>query len=133
MLNKAAIIERSLRRVLKIYRADPDLAELIHLDALTLNLERACQGAIDLAMHVVAVEHLGMPQSQADAFRLLADAGRLDRSLSERMVGMCGFRNVLIHQYQELDMDLLHEIASGGWKDLDALCQAFGLEVVVCQ
>ncbi len=34
MLNKAAIIERSLRRVLKIYRADPDLAELIHLDAL---------------------------------------------------------------------------------------------------
>ena len=133
MLNKAAIIERSLRRVLEIHRADPDLAELIYLDALTLNLERACQGAIDLAMHVVSVEHLGMPQSQADAFRLLVNAGRLDRALSERMIGMCGLRNILIHQYQELEMDLLHQAATAGWKDLVALCRAFGLKVVVCE
>ena len=41
MLNKAAVIERSLRRVLDIYRADPDLAGLMHVDALTLNVERA--------------------------------------------------------------------------------------------
>ena len=75
MFNKAAVIERSLRPVLDIYRADPDLADLMHVDALTLNVERACQAAIDLAMHVVASKHLGMPQSQADAFRLLADAG----------------------------------------------------------
>jgi len=73
-LNKAAVIERSLRRVLEIYREDPDLADLLHVDALTLNVERACQAAIDLAMHVVACKHLGMPQRHGDAFRLLADA-----------------------------------------------------------
>ena len=131
MFNKAAVIERSLRRVLEIYRADPDLADLMHVDALTLNVERACQAAIDLAMHVVASKHLGMPQSQADAFRLLADAGAIDRKLSERMIGMCGFRNVLIHQYQELEVDLLHEVASEHWQDLVALCQTFGLKIVV--
>lgn len=131
MLNKAAVIERSLRRVLSIYHADPELADLMHIDALTLNVERACQAAIDLAMHVVASKHLGMPQSQADAFRLLADAGEIDRKLSERMIGMCGFRNVLIHQYQELELDLLHEVASEHWKDLDALCLALGLKIVV--
>jgi len=70
MLNKAAVIERSLRRVLEIHRADPSLQDLLHVDALTLNVERACQAAIDLAIHVVAAKHLGMPQSQADAFRL---------------------------------------------------------------
>lgn len=133
MLNKAAIIERSLRRVLEIYGADPDLADLMHIDALTLNVERACQAAIDLAMHVVASKHLGMPQSQADAFRLLADAGEIDRSLSERMIGMCGFRNILVHQYQDLELDLLHKVASEHWQDLDALCQAFGLKIVVAQ
>lgn len=133
MLNKAAIIERSLRRVLSIYHADPELADLMHIDALTLNVERACQAAIDLAMHVVASKHLGMPQSQADAFRLLADAGEIDRKLSERMIGMCGFRNVLIHQYQELELDLLHKVASEHWKDLEALCLALGLKIVVAQ
>jgi uncharacterized protein YutE (UPF0331/DUF86 family) len=131
MFNKAAVIERSLRRVLDIYRADPELADLMHVDALTLNVERACQAAIDLAMHVVASKHLGMPQSQADAFRLLADAGAIDRELSERMMGMCGFRNILIHQYQELEVGLLHKVASEYWQDLAALCQSFGLKIVV--
>ncbi|NBB79896.1 MAG: DUF86 domain-containing protein [Verrucomicrobia bacterium] len=131
MFNKAAVVERSLRRVLEIYRADPDLADLMHVDALTLNVERACQAAIDLAMHVVASKHLGMPQSQADAFRLLADAGAIDRELSERMIGMCGFRNILIHQYQELEVDLLHKVASEHWQDLVALCQTLGLKIVV--
>lgn len=131
MFNKAAVIERSLRRVLDIYRADPDLGNLMHVDALTLNVERACQAAIDLAMHVVASKHLGMPQSQADAFRLLADAGEIDRKLSERMIGMCGFRNVLIHQYQDLEVDLLHKVASEHWQDLASLCQTLGLKIVV--
>ena len=131
MLNKAAVIERSLRRVRAIYREDPKLADLMHVDALTLNVERACQAAIDLAMHVVASKHLGMPQSQADAFRLLAEAGEIERKLSEKMIGMCGFRNILIHQYQTLDTDLLQKVASEHWKDLDALCKAFQLKIVV--
>ena len=133
MLNKAGVIERTLRRVLEIYRAGPALADQMHTDALTLNLERACQASIDLAMHVVASKHLGMPQSQADAFRLLADAGEIDRKLAERMFGMCGFRNILIHQYQEVEMGLLHEVATQHWKDLVVLCQNLGLKIVVEQ
>ena len=131
MLNKAAIIERSLRRVLTIHRSDPELKEMLHLDALTLNVERACQGAIDLAMHFVASEHLGMPQSQADAFRLLADAKRIDGPLANRMVGMCGFRNILIHQYQELELESLRSVAEKHWRDLVALCEALGLRIEV--
>ena len=131
MFAKAAIIERSLRRILEIYREDSNLDDLLHLDALTLNAQRACQAAIDLAMHVVALQHLGMPQSQADAFRLLADSRHLTDDLSERMIGMCGFRNVLVHQYQELETDILHQVARKGWQDLVALCQAFGLKIIV--
>lgn len=133
MLNKAAVIERSLRRVLGIYADNPSLDDLMHLDALTLNVERACQAAIDLAMHEVAAEHLGMPQSQADAFRLLADAGRLSRDLSDRMIGMCGFRNVLVHQYQELEVELLHLVARERWKDLIEFCAELGLKIEVKQ
>jgi hypothetical protein len=58
MFAKGAIIERCLRRVLEIYGDDPNLADLLHLDALTLNVERACQAAIDLALHVVAMDVL---------------------------------------------------------------------------
>ena len=41
MLNKAAVIERSLRRIVEIYAADPALEDLLYLDALTLNVDEA--------------------------------------------------------------------------------------------
>ena len=44
---------------------------------------------------------------------------------------MCGFRNVLVHQYQELEVDILHQVATARWQDLQTLCQAFGLKIVV--
>jgi len=62
LLNKGAIIERCLRRIRQEHEACPNLDDFTHLDALILNLERACQAAIDMAMHEVARRHLGMPQ-----------------------------------------------------------------------
>jgi hypothetical protein len=50
LLNKAAIIERCVRRMLEEARACPQFDDFTHVDALTLNIERACQAAIDMAM-----------------------------------------------------------------------------------
>ncbi len=129
-LNKAAIIERCLRRMHEEYASDPTLASPTHLDALTLNIERACQAAIDLAMHIVAVEHLGIPQSSAGAFTLLQQAGKLDSALAARLAGMTGFRNIAIHQYQDMDAQVIHYIMREGWKDLTSLCAALKLRIV---
>lgn len=129
-LNKAAIIERCIRRMREEYDADTTLHNITHLDALTLNIERACQAAIDLAMHIVSAGHLGVPQSSADAFLLVERAGRLDRQLAERLARMTGFRNVAIHQYQDIDVGIIHHIMRDGWKDLVALCEACGLRIL---
>lgn len=63
LLNKAAIIERCIRRIAEESQACPRYDDFTHVDALTLNIERACQASIDMAMHVVAERHLGVPQS----------------------------------------------------------------------
>lgn len=128
-LNKAAIIERCIRRMREEYEADKSLKNFTHLDALILNIERACQAAIDLAMHVVSVEHLGMPQSSAESFRLLQRAGKLDEDLASRLGGMTGFRNIAIHQYQEIDLEVIHFIMRDGWRDFVALCSALKLRI----
>jgi len=100
--NKAAIIERCIRRMHEEYRADPDLEDYTHVDALTLNIERACQAAIDLAMHMVAKQRLGVPQSSGDAFHLLEKSGYVSSKLRKSLVAMTGFRNIAIHQYQAI-------------------------------
>jgi uncharacterized protein YutE (UPF0331/DUF86 family) len=127
--NKAAIIERAIRRVKQEYDFDPGLEDFTHIDALILNVERACQAAIDLAMHIVSREHLGMPQSNADCFRLLYRAGLITNDTMRNMVSMVGFRNIAIHEYQGLDTDIIHAIAREKWKSLVTFCLETGIKI----
>ena len=131
IFNKAAIIERSLRRVQEEYSLDPELKSYTHLDALMLNVERACQAAIDMAMHVTASAHLGIPQNSADAFNLLARNGLLSEKIARNMVSMTGFRNIAIHEYQSLDMQVVHHVAREGWRSLVEFCRQAGVRIEV--
>lgn len=111
-LNKAATIERCLARVREEYGVgDEGLAtDVRRLDALVLNLLRACETTIDLAMHLVRREALGVPQSSRDAFALLAEAGVIEPALATALQRMVGFRNLAVHRYQELDLAVVGRI-----------------------
>jgi hypothetical protein len=56
---------------------------------------------------------------------------RSNRKLSERMIGMCGFRNVLVYQYQELEVNILDQVANERWRDLVAFCQVLPLQIAI--
>lgn len=73
-INKAEIIRRCLARMDEEFRGDLSRLENFTIqDSIILNLLRACEASIDLALHQVAVGHLGIPQSSRDAFQLLAN------------------------------------------------------------
>ena len=131
VLNKAAIIERSLKRMKEEYTFNPELNNYTHIDAMILNIERACQAAIDMAQHLVAVNHAGMPQASADAFILLKKANILSDDISKAMISMTGFGNAAIHEYQEMDMDILRAIAEKEYKSLIEYCREVGVNLVV--
>jgi uncharacterized protein YutE (UPF0331/DUF86 family) len=128
-LNKCAVIERCIRRIREEFDLDPELESFTHTDALTLNIERACQAAIDLAMHHVAQQRLGMPQSSGEAFRLLEKNGLLSKALRQSLIAMTGFRNIAIHEYQELDKSVLKYIAETGYKDFIDFAAQFGVHI----
>ena len=128
-LNKAAIIERALRRMKEEYHANPELSNHTHIDAMTLNVERACQAAIDLAMHLVARDRLGMPQSSAEAFRLIHEAGYITETLLKDMTAMTGFRNIAVHEYQQLNLSVLRHIAETRWQSLVKYWESLGVKI----
>lgn len=110
-LNKSTTIERCLARVREEYGDGTGLeSDQRRQDALVLNLLRACETTIDLAMHAVRRASLGIPQSSRDAFALLAEDGRIAADLAEELQRTVGFRNIAIHRYQDLDPDVLHAI-----------------------
>lgn len=114
LINKAAVIERCIARVREEYAGDDrNLTEdQRRQDSIVLNLQRACEAAIDMAMHVVRVRRLGVPQETRDGFAFLRDAGLIDASLSQRMMAMVGFPNVAVHDDRKLDLAVVRSIVT---------------------
>ncbi len=73
-------------------------------------MQRACEASIYLAMHIVADKRLGLPQDSRDAFSLLEAENIIPAFLSNRMKAMVGFRNIAVHDYQELNLVILQKI-----------------------
>lgn len=116
-------VERHLRRVAERLPATAvELAPATDAsDAVLLHLWQATQIVIDLAMAACLRWSLGTPSSYADAFRLLQRAGVLaDAGLADRLIRAAGFRNLVAHAYDILDMTRVHAAATRGPADLRA-------------
>lgn len=128
VLAKAAVIDRCLARVREETRPDDGgvrrLDDQTVQDAVVLNLMRACEAAIDLAMHVVADRSLGLPATSREAFSLLGEARLIDSGLRDRLERMVGFRNVAVHEYRRLDRAIVERVIEHGTKDLEAFVAA---------
>ena len=111
IINKVAAIERCLTRVREEYQGDPShLENLTVQDSIVLNLQRACEATIDLAMHVVATGRLGIPQDSRSAFELLYANDMIGRELADQLKAMVGFRNIAVHEYQKLHLPIIVSI-----------------------
>lgn len=79
------------------------VADRVRMGDLKYTYLTAIEACIDSAQHVVADRGLGVPDSNAGAFRALAGAGLLDDDVAAAMAAAVGFRNVLVHGYAEVD------------------------------
>lgn len=121
LLNKKASIERCIRQI-QTYGAlpmtdSPDHDQL-RADGVALNLQRACEQVIDLGNHVLRLKKLGVPQTSRDTFRMLGEAGLIPSALTVSMQRMATFRNIIVHEYQELDAEILQSVIEQHLDDL---------------
>jgi len=123
-LNKAQIIERCIKRIQEEYGGDPaNLANITRQDSIILNLQRACEAAIALAMHWVSEKGWGIPNTSREAFDFLVEQGAIEAPLASRLKAMVGFRNIAIHDYQKMNLDILHKIITKHLGDLTEFTQ----------
>ena len=87
------------------------LKDLDAQDVVVLNLTRAIQLCVDIAMHVIANSDAITPQTMSESFTVLEKLGVIDREVSIKMKKSVGFRNIAIHSYDDLDLNLTFEIA----------------------
>jgi uncharacterized protein YutE (UPF0331/DUF86 family) len=121
VLNKKESIERCIHQVGAYYALPSDHSfeeDYLKQDAIAINLQRACEQCLDLANHTIKSRKLGLPKESKESFRLLAAAGIIPHELSLRLEGMVGFRNILVHQYQRMDIGLMIQVIEHHLDDL---------------
>ncbi len=125
LLGKADIIERCLQRIDAVYRgAESELeTNFIKQDSILLNLQRICEASIDAAMHMVRLHTLGIPRDSRQAFTMLVNANILDQQLGKHLEAMVGFRNIAVHNYTEIDMDIVRNILNERLPDMKIFAQ----------
>ena len=58
-----------------------------------------------------------MPQSARDVFELLAKSEWIESSLAQSLKRMIGFRNIAIHEYQSLQLEITVKIITDHWDE----------------
>ncbi|ADQ05584.1 protein of unknown function DUF86 [Caldicellulosiruptor owensensis OL] len=118
IVNKIQVIERCLKRIDEEYEQNPkNLLNYTKQDSIILNLQRAIEAAIDIAIHLCAVFKFGVPQSSREAFDLLEEKNIVSKELAKRLKAMVGFRNIVVHDYQAINLEILKNIIEKNLSD----------------
>lgn len=118
ILLKIESVEKCLKRIKeKLVTPEYSIENNDIQDIIVLNLQRACQQSIDLAMFLDAELGTGVPKSSSEAFEKLMEKGVISKDSYENMKKMVGFRNVAVHQYQSIDYNIVEYVIKNRLED----------------
>jgi uncharacterized protein YutE (UPF0331/DUF86 family) len=118
LAQKLAFIEtcvqelRTLARPVEIPRDVREARFVLH------TLQIAIQAALDVASHIVSDERLGEPETNRELFDRLVQHGWLPADVGATMRRMAGFRNILVHGYGGVNLEVVRDIVEHRLGDL---------------
>ena len=121
---KLALIEScvsDLRRLAKPEALATDVREQRFVEH---TLQMAIQAALDVASHIVSDRRLGEPRTNRELFDLLHRDGWLETALAGSLRNMAGFRNVLVHGYDDVDLSVVRDVLGNHLVDFEAFVAA---------
>jgi uncharacterized protein YutE (UPF0331/DUF86 family) len=121
---KLATIETAVADLRRLARPDQLPGDLVQRRFVEHTLQIAIQATLDVASHIVSDERLGEPRTNRELFELLGAAGWIDDTLRDTLGRMAGFRNVLVHGYDDVNLDIVRDILGNHLQDLEAFVAA---------
>lgn len=87
-------------------------------DAAVLNIIRACETALDLANMLIRKKRLGIPSESRESFGILVREHVITGELGNKLQKMVGFRNLAVHRYRDLDLQIVQAVIQKNLDDL---------------
>jgi uncharacterized protein YutE (UPF0331/DUF86 family) len=120
LLHKAKVIERCVARARQEFDAAQGhfSTDFTRQDAAVLNLQRACEAALDMAQRVISLQGWGIAETSKELFAVLQRKSVISSALAKTLTNMVGFRNLAVHDYEELNYDIVESIITKDCTDL---------------
>lgn len=121
--NKISSIERYLN-ILKGYQkfSQKEIEGSVDIKgAVERYLYLAIQSTIELAESVIAYKGFRRPSTMSETFRILNEKGIISDELANNMVKMTGFRNVIAHDYEKMNYDIVYDVLCNKLDDIENL------------
>ena len=121
---KLAAIETYIHELETLARVESLRTDVREERFVEHTLQLAIQAALDVASHIVSDQRLGEPRTSREIFALLERGGWIGHDLSETLQRMAGFRNVLVHGYDDVDLTIVRDVLENHLVDLEAFLEA---------
>ncbi|MGH9385888.1 MAG: type VII toxin-antitoxin system HepT family RNase toxin [Vicinamibacterales bacterium] len=87
-------------------------------------LQLAIQAVLDISHHIVADRNLALPADSKSLFDLLARQKVVSKRLAIKLTAMAGFRNILVHEYLEIDRRRVYRALTTELRDFESFVRA---------
>lgn len=87
-------------------------------------LQLAIQAVLDISNHIVADMDVNLPADNRGLFDALATKRVLSAPLAKRLTSMAGFRNILVHEYLEIDRHRVYRVLKDDLRDFERFVKA---------
>lgn len=115
--------QRSLSRFKSIsleeYQKSDDIQTIVER-----KLQLSIQACIDIANYIIARKRLRIPDEEGNVFLVLAEEDIINEDIAQRMKGMVNFRNILIHEYLEIDNEIVHRNLTQNLSDFNEFAKS---------
>lgn len=112
VLSKISNIKNCLKRIKDTTKLKPESIEnnFDVQDIFVLNLQRAVQTTFDITNNIIKEYNLELPVNYKSGFEILEKHNFIDKNIKEKMIKMAGFRNVAVHNYESINVEILKSI-----------------------
>ena len=118
LAKRLSVIETCVRELREIARPEAIATDVREARFVEHTLQFALQAALDAASHIVSDERLGEPSTNRELFDRLERAGWIEASLADALRNMAGFRNILVHGYDAVDLEIVRDVVEHRLDDL---------------
>ncbi len=112
-------------RAMQKYSVEEFLENPEHYGSAERFLQLAIEATIDIGSHIVSDLGLGQVNWYSDIAAILAEKNYISIDLREKWVRMIGFRNILVHDYLQVDLRIVYDVLQNRLTDLDKLKESF--------